>query len=38
MEFLEHKNTIVEIKNSVTRFIIRLDTDEERIRELEARS
>lgn len=38
MGFLEHKNTIKEIKNKVTRFNIRLDTNEERISEVEARS
>lgn len=37
MGFLEHKNTIIEIKNSVTRFNIRLDTNEERSSEVEAR-
>lgn len=37
MGFLEHKNTIIEIKDAVTRFNIRLDTNEERSSEVEAR-
>ena len=35
MEILEFKNTMIEIKNSVDRFNIRLDTNEERISEVE---
>lgn len=35
MEILELKNTMIEIKNSVDRFNIRLDTNEERISEVE---
>lgn len=35
MEILEFKNTMIEIKNSVDRFNIRLYTNEERISEAE---
>lgn len=35
MEILELKNIIIEIKNSVNRFNIRLDTNEERISKVE---
>ena len=35
MEILELKNTIIEIKNSADSFNIRLDTNEERISEVE---
>lgn len=38
IEFIEMKNIIIEIKNSVTRLHIRLDTAKEKISELVDRS
>lgn len=37
-EILKFKNTVIEIKNGSDGFISKLDTDEERISELEDRS